>query len=107
MRLCPPIEPIRNVWSDELVSSLGFQLEMCATTLRIEPAQRVARLKNWTAAPSARTCHPREEHLIPLMVAMGAAEGEEGRRVYSDAVMGCAVSGFEFGGEAGDGFSLI
>lgn len=67
------------------------------TTYRVEPPQRTARLMNWTGAPSARICHPREEHLIPLMVAVGAAEGEQGRRVYSDAVMGCAVSGFEFG----------
>lgn len=66
---------------------------------RVEPAQRAARLKNWAGAPAARICHPREQHLMPLMVAMGAAEGEEGRRIYSDTVMGCAVSGFAlFGG---------
>ena len=27
----------------------------------------------WTSLPQARSCHPREEHLLPLMVAAGAA----------------------------------
>ncbi len=48
--------------------------------------------------------HPREEHLIPLMVAVGAAEAEAGERVYhEDAFMGgLAVSSFRFGAAAGD-----
>ena len=67
------------------------------TCTRTEPRQRAERLRNWTGAPFARECHPREEHLVPLMVAVGAADGEKGTRVYSDEVMGCAVSGFAFG----------
>jgi aromatic ring-opening dioxygenase catalytic subunit (LigB family) len=35
--------------------------------------QRNARLTEWDAAPAARLAHPREEHLLPLMVAAGAA----------------------------------
>ena len=62
-----------------------------------DPAQRDARLTAWAAAPEARFAHPREEHLLPLMVAAGAAEGEPGRRVYNNAVMGAATSGFRFG----------
>ena len=82
-------------------ASKEFDAWLTETCSRLAPGQRAERLRNWTGAPSARICHPREEHLIPLMVAVGAAEGEEGRRVYSDAVMGCAVSGFAFGGRGG------
>jgi len=62
-----------------------------------DPALRDERLNVWAAAPEARFAHPREEHLLPLMVAAGAAEGERARRVYHDAVMGAATSGFRFG----------
>ena len=48
-------------------------------------------------APGARACHPREEHLIPLLLAAGAAGEDSGQRDYSDRVMGKALSGFRFG----------
>ena len=62
-----------------------------------DPALRDARLTAWSSAPEARFAHPREEHLLPLMVAAGAAEGEAGQRVFNDEVMGAATSGFRFG----------
>lgn len=58
---------------------------------------REAALADWAAAPEARLSHPREEHLIPLMVAAGAAAGEPARRVFSDRVMETRVSGYRFG----------
>ncbi|MEJ8821722.1 class III extradiol ring-cleavage dioxygenase [Variovorax humicola] len=66
------------------------------------PGSRAQELANWAAAPAARVAHPREEHLIPLMVAVGAAESEEGTRVYhEDAFMGgLVVSSFRFGAAA-------
>ena len=39
--------------------------------------------EQWSAAPGARACHPREEHLLPLMVAAGAAAGDAGRQAFS------------------------
>jgi aromatic ring-opening dioxygenase catalytic subunit (LigB family) len=73
-------------------------------TLHAAPAQRVERLLDWASAPAARIAHPREEHLIPLMVAVGAAEGEAGERIYhEDAFMGgIAVSSFRFGAADGN-----
>jgi len=53
--------------------------------MRSEPARRVELLKAWEAAPSARVCHPQEDHLAPLFTAVGAAEGETATRVYHDA----------------------
>ncbi len=34
--------------------------------------EKNARLADWQAAPEARFCHPREEHLLPLHVCFGA-----------------------------------
>jgi aromatic ring-opening dioxygenase catalytic subunit (LigB family) len=62
-----------------------------------EPSKRDAALAAWTKAPSARECHPREEHLLPLMVAAGAAGDDRGRATFSDEVMGVAVSAVSFG----------
>ncbi len=69
------------------------------TTLGATGDARNARLLQWSAAPAARIAHPREEHLIPLMVAVGAAENDAGERVYheDDFMGGIAVSSFRFG----------
>lgn len=56
---------------------------------------RADELARWSEAPLARFCHPREEHLIPLMVAAGAAEAV-GERVYGETVLNGAVSAFRF-----------
>ncbi len=56
-----------------------------------------ARLTAWGTAPAARETHPREEHLLPLMVVAGAAGDEPGRRIFSDEVMRVVVSAFQFG----------
>jgi aromatic ring-opening dioxygenase catalytic subunit (LigB family) len=56
---------------------------------------RAARLEQWEQAPAGRLSHPREEHLLPLMVAAGAAE-KPGRRVYGEQVLSTAISGFRF-----------
>ena len=61
------------------------------------PAQRAAALRRWEDAPSARAAHPREEHLLPLMVAAGAAGDSAGTCVYTDRVWNIATSGFRFG----------
>ena len=62
-----------------------------------DPAGRDAALVHWDQGPYAREAHPREEHLAPLFVAAGAAEGEPGRQVFRDIAMDVAISGFAFG----------
>ncbi len=59
--------------------------------------ERDARLSNWTIAPFARLCHPREEHLLPLMVAVGAAAGDAGVQAFSGTIWGKAISAYHFG----------
>ena len=44
-------------------------------------------LQNWEKAPSARYCHPREEHLMPLLVCAGLA-GKSGSVIFDDAILG-------------------
>ncbi|ACG77578.1 extradiol ring-cleavage dioxygenase, class III enzyme, subunit B [Phenylobacterium zucineum HLK1] len=56
-----------------------------------------ASLARWAEAPNGRLAHPQEEHLIPLMVCAGAAEGEPARAVFRDTVMDVVISAFEFG----------
>ncbi len=68
-----------------------------AKTASEEPANRDASLSAWKKAPSAIECHPREEHLIPLMVAAGAAGGDRGEAVFRDKVMGVIASAIRFG----------
>jgi aromatic ring-opening dioxygenase catalytic subunit (LigB family) len=58
---------------------------------------RAERLVRWEQAPGARWAHPREEHLIPLMVASGAAGVLPGQRISLDYVGGSPISGFLFG----------
>jgi len=47
--------------------------ETCSSTSLTEQ-QRTERLINWSEAPAARYCHPREEHLLALHVCYGIAE---------------------------------
>jgi aromatic ring-opening dioxygenase catalytic subunit (LigB family) len=60
---------------------------------------RAERLAAWELAPAARQAHAREEHLLPLMVAAGAAEGEPGSCDYhqTDYLGGLTASSFRFG----------
>lgn len=61
--------------------------------------ERTHRLIEWEKAPAARAAHPREDHLIPLMVVVGAAESEPGAVTYhqTDFFGGLTASSFRFG----------
>jgi aromatic ring-opening dioxygenase catalytic subunit (LigB family) len=61
------------------------------------PDERARRLEQWARAPSARQAHPREEHLLPLMVVAGAAGSDRGRVAYSGTLAGLRLSAFHFG----------
>lgn len=68
-----------------------------ASSISKEPPERDDDLRRWQEAPRARACHPREEHLLPLMVAAGAAGSDPGRVDFRDVVMGSVVSAIRFG----------
>lgn len=59
----------------------------------MDEQERMDALVNWEKAPSARFCHPREEHLLPLHVCYGAARSAA-RQTFSWKIMNRQVSGF-------------
>ena len=63
------------------------------------PSERRSSLIDWESAPLARAAHPQEDHLIPLMAVVGAAENEPGAVVYhqQDLFGGITASSFRFG----------
>ncbi|MGE0397270.1 MAG: class III extradiol ring-cleavage dioxygenase [Kofleriaceae bacterium] len=67
------------------------------TAATSEPAVRDRELAAWAKAPAARDAHPREEHLLPLMVVAGAAGEDRGTTAYNNTVLGKAISAFHFG----------
>jgi len=60
-------------------------------------AVRNERLQRWAEAPRAREAHPREEHLLPLMVIAGAAGTDAGRLAYSGTFGGMRISALHYG----------
>lgn len=78
----------------EISETFDAWLQQAATQ---PAAERDRRLASWASAPAARAAHPREEHLLPLMVVAGAAGEDVGRVAYSDTFMGTRISAFHFG----------
>jgi len=62
-----------------------------------EPVTRAQRLGDWASAPGARHAHPREEHLIPLMVVAGAARDDVGVITFNEDLMNARVSAVQYG----------
>ena len=79
--------------------SAAFDAWLESTLAMADAGKRSATLADWERAPAARLAHPREEHLLPLMVALGAAEGEAATRVYHESEFfgGITVSSYRFG----------
>lgn len=65
--------------------------------VQLPQAEREDSLKHWAQAPFARYAHPREEHLLPLMVVAGAAGDDCGRQIFNDAPMMAVTSAYRFG----------
>ena len=82
--------------------SAAFDAWLQDTLVGAAPQARVERLARWSEAPAARMCHPQEDHLIPLMVATGAAEQEAATCFYHEDnfMNGVTVSSFRFGAAA-------
>ena len=78
--------PVSDRFDDWLSETVGI----------VDPAAREERLSDWAAHPDGRAAHPREEHLMPLMVVSGSGGAVAGRRVFGDRVMETTVSAFRF-----------
>lgn len=65
-------------------------VETCSSGALDENERRL-RLERWEQAPHARYCHPREEHLLPLLVCYGAA-GRACSQVFRPQIFGKQAS---------------
>ena len=63
----------------------NWLIEVC--TGPIPQPEREQRLIEWEKAPSARYCHPREEHLLPLHVCLGMAD-KPAELIFDDQILG-------------------
>lgn len=79
--------------------SAQFDAWLRETLLESAPAPRSEHLLEWERAPAAREAHPREDHLMPLHVVVGAAEEEPARIVYreEDFLGRITLSSYRFG----------
>ncbi len=70
-----------------------------AQTTELTGEKREAQLINWENAPNARLSHPREDHLIPLMVIAGTAHENKATRIYNEKISNWKfwTSSFRFG----------
>jgi aromatic ring-opening dioxygenase catalytic subunit (LigB family) len=83
-----------NVFANQASAQFDTWL---GNAISAEPVERERLLTHWHEAPGARACHPRSEHLIPLMVVAGAAGMDAGQISYREALMGKMVSAYQFG----------
>jgi 4,5-DOPA dioxygenase extradiol len=69
-------------------------IETCVEPL--SQSEREQRLIDWEKAPSARYCHPREEHLLPLHVCAGMM-GRPATLAFDDQILGKRSVAFLWG----------
>ena len=70
-------DPANDAFQDWLI-------ETCTGPL--PQSEREQCLVDWEKAPSARYCHPREEHLLPVHVCLGMA-GRSAELVFDDMIL--------------------
>lgn len=81
------------------IGSVGDEWDAALTdaVTDLDPARRADRVAAWETLPHARFAHPREEHLLPLMVALGVGGDDAATRDFSDHVLGWTISAYRFG----------
>ena len=85
-----------RAWGDPRITRPAMEFDAWLNEAVSAPAStRVAALSRWHEAPNARICHPRHEHLLPLMVAAGSSPNP-GQRVFHEMVLGAPIAGFRF-----------
>ena len=70
----------------------NWLIETCASDT-LPDTEREQRLVDWHQAPSARYCHPREEHLLPLHVCYGLSN-TAAKLVFDGKVAGKKTSAY-------------
>jgi aromatic ring-opening dioxygenase catalytic subunit (LigB family) len=87
---------MRNMGPQGIPASETFDAWL-RETVALPGPERERRLTAWAAAPAGRRAHPREEHLLPLMVIAGAAGADAGTIAYNGTILGLRISAHHFG----------
>ncbi len=88
----------RGSTPDMTMRSVAFDDWLQKALVTQDSVGRWDALCQWSVAPEARAVHPREDHLIPLMVAAGAAIQDPAECIYRERLMGfVALSSYRFG----------
>ncbi len=83
-----PDDEANNAFQDWLIQT-------CTTSMAHD--ERENRLIHWQKQPSARYCHPREEHLLPLHVCVGVAgEDAAAATIFDDYILGKRAVAFQW-----------
>ncbi|HHX60028.1 MAG TPA: dioxygenase [Epulopiscium sp.] len=77
-------DTVNNEFQDKLI-------EICCDEKDEE--KRMESFINWGDIPGARYCHPREEHLLPLLVCAGLSQ-DVGTKVFDDYILGKRATAF-------------
>ncbi|ACE85523.1 DODA-type extradiol aromatic ring-opening family dioxygenase [Cellvibrio japonicus] len=79
--------------------SLAFHQWLSGTMGETDVAVTEQQLVHWQAGPQARFSHPREEHLLPLLVCFGAASaaGQPAQQVYEGLFFNTWIAGYRWG----------
>jgi aromatic ring-opening dioxygenase catalytic subunit (LigB family) len=88
---------MRSIFDGADDGSATFDAWLHDTATQTDTQVRNSRLVDWANAPGARASHPRSDHLIPLMVAAGAAGNDHGHASFRGLIGGKAYSCFTFG----------
>jgi aromatic ring-opening dioxygenase catalytic subunit (LigB family) len=79
---------MRQFWKKDDDKNHAFQEFLIDTCSREQSfSKRKEALLQWEQAPYARYCHPREEHLLPLLVCQAMAQGTASL-VFDDVIIG-------------------
>ncbi|MBG0763300.1 MAG: dioxygenase [Tissierellales bacterium] len=77
-------DSMNNKFQDELIKQCCLEKDY---------DKRWTRFLNWEEFPGARYCHPREEHLLPLLVCVGLSENK-GIKIFDDYILGKRATAF-------------
>ncbi|CAG1004109.1 4,5-DOPA dioxygenase extradiol [Methylophilaceae bacterium] len=83
--------------ADAMQASEEFERYLHDAVTEPDHMLRLEKLKKWETAPMARLVHPREDHLMPLMVVAGAAGKDEGQRILLEKAMNVVMGSYRFG----------
>jgi len=94
------MSPQQKVQGQHLATEFHDWLDSVICDPATGPADQTRRLTAWTDAPGARFCQPREDHLLPFHVCLGAAQAAglpAATRIFAEPLLGFATRGYGWG----------